>query len=68
MNTECSQKEFNFQGLKRRRFEAAFNGWGITADTGGLLLREVKIKCWIILNFAECFKDYRDKNTIEYTV
>ena len=68
MNTECTQKEFKFQGLKRRRVEAAFNGGSITTDAGGLLLREVEAKCGIIRKFAECFKDYRDKDIIEHTV
>ena len=45
--TQCTQKEFEFQGLKQgnskrdKRVIGAFNGGTITSDAGGLLLKEV---------------------------
>ena len=67
MNTECKQKELEFQDLKRRRVVANFDGGDITSDAGGLLLREVEEKYGIIKQFSGCFKDYRDEELIEHT-
>ncbi|MFC2172385.1 IS1380 family transposase [Acidobacteriota bacterium] len=68
MNTQCTQKKFEFQGLERRRVEADFSGGSITSDGGGLLLREVEARCGILRRFAECFADHRDEDAIEHTV
>jgi hypothetical protein len=57
-----------FQGLKNRAVEAAFDGGRITSDGGALLLREVEGGCGIIGQFAACFEDYRDAGWIEHTV
>lgn len=68
MNTECNQKEFEFQGLNRRKVKADFAGGTITSDGGGLLLREVEARFGIIRQFADCFTDHRDKDLIEHSV
>jgi hypothetical protein len=68
MKTECSQQTFEFQGLKSRRVQAAFDGGPITSDGGGLLLREVEARCQIVAQFARCFRDCRDRDLIEHTV
>ena len=39
--TDCTQSEFDFPAVKRRRVQASFDGGAITSDGGALLLREV---------------------------
>ena len=59
--TQCTQKEFEFQGLKQgnskrdKRVVGAFNGGTITSDAGGLLLKEVEAKTGILQQFTKCF-------------
>lgn len=67
MNTECTQRTFDFQGLGSRIVTARFDGGTITSDAGGLLLREIEAKTGIIREFAECFDDFRDPDLIEFT-
>ena len=47
---------------------AQFDGGDITSDAGGLLLREVEQRTGIIRQFAACFTDHRDPESIERTV
>ncbi len=68
MQTQCSQKSFPFHPLRKREVEARFDGGAITADAGGLLLREVEKRTRIIARFASCFRDYRRAEQIEHTV
>jgi hypothetical protein len=57
-----------FQGLSGREVVGRFDGGLITSDGGGLLLREVERVTKIIAQFAGCFRDYRDAESIEHTV
>jgi hypothetical protein len=66
--TDCSQKEFEFQGLKNRKVVGSFNGGTITSDAGSLLLREVEVRTGILERFSGCFKDHRHPGLIEHTV
>lgn len=66
--TDCNQKEFEFQELKKQKVVGIFNGGTITSDGGSLLLREVETKVGILEKFSGCFKDYRNKELIEHTV
>ena len=68
MVTECSGKEFVFQGLGNRLVTARFDGGAITSDAGGLLLREVETKTGLLRRLAACFTDYRDPDLVEHTV
>jgi hypothetical protein len=68
MGTECNGKRMEFQGLFGREVVGRFDGGLITSDGGGLLLREVERATGIIGRFAECFRDYRDSESIEHTV
>jgi len=66
--TECNGEQLQFQGLGHRKVVAAFDGGNVTSDAGGLLLREVARGSRIIDRFAECFRDHRDPELIEFSV
>ena len=66
--TECSQTEFEFQGLFSREVIGRFDGGQITSDGGSLLLREVERRTGILRRFAGCFTDYRAVDRIEHSV
>ncbi|HVH72977.1 MAG TPA: IS1380 family transposase [Candidatus Dormibacteraeota bacterium] len=66
--TECTQIEFEFQGLGRRRVVGQFDGGRVTSDGGVVLLREFEGQRRIVQRFAECFVDYRDPRYLEHTV
>ena len=66
--TDCNFEQVEFQGLGHRKVVAAFDGGDVTSDAGGLLLREVVRGSRIIDRFAECFKDHRDPDLIDYSV
>ena len=69
MMTECNEQKMLFQGHGKRRVEGAFDGGKISTDGGAVLLRELEMKEGIVGEFAEqCFEDYRDPRTIEFTV
>ena len=55
MNTECTPTQMEFQGLGRRKVEAAFDGGHLSSDGGALLLRELDGHFTIIERFANCF-------------
>ena len=66
--TECTQRQFEFQGLGRRRVVADFRGGEISSDGGGLLLQEVeRLRGWL-RDLAACFEDHRHPGLIEHTV
>jgi Transposase DDE domain group 1 len=66
--TECKPEQLEFEGIGRREIVAGFSGGDITSDGGGLLLREVELRIGIIGQFAGCFTDYRDSDSIEHPV
>ncbi len=66
--TECKPEQLEFEGIGRRDIVAQFDGGDITSDGGGLLLREVELRTGIIRQFAACFTDYREPESIEHPV
>jgi hypothetical protein len=68
MTTECTPKQLEFQGFGRRQVVGRFDGGSISSDGGGLLLREVDRRAWILPRFAECFVDHRRPELIEHSV
>lgn len=68
MKTECTPTQLEFQGLGRRKVQAAFDGGHITSDGGALLLREVDARFGITERLATCFGDHRDADRIEHSV
>jgi hypothetical protein len=68
MNTECSQRSFEFQPLGARQVVAYFSGGTITSDAGALLLGEVEARTGLLAKFARCFDDYRREDKLEHSV
>lgn len=68
MKTECTSVQLEFQGLGRRRVQAAFDGGHISSDGGAALLREVDVRLGITRRLAACFTDYRDAELVEHTL
>lgn len=68
MITECTPVQMEFQGLGRRRVEAAFDGGHLSSDGGSLLLRELDAHFTIIERLAACFTDHRNAELIEHSV
>ena len=68
MKIECSAKSLEFHPLGGRKIVARFNGGTISSDAGGLLLRSVEKATGILRQFAHCFTDHRDPESIEHSV
>jgi hypothetical protein len=67
MRTECYQESFGFQTLGRREIVGRFDGGAISSDGGGLLLREADRRLRLLERFADCFRDYRNPEAVEFT-
>jgi hypothetical protein len=59
MQTECRTDQLEFEGLKRRRVVAAFDGGAMTSDGGALLLRHTDRTLGLFSRVAACFTDHR---------
>ena len=68
MRTECTPEQFEFHALGRREVVGRFDGGRLTSDGGGLLLREVDQRLGLLPRLAECFRDYRNPNSVEHSV
>jgi hypothetical protein len=66
MQTDCTAVQLEFQGLGRRRVEAAFDAGHVTSDAGSLLLREVALATKMMERVAGCFRDARDPSRVEH--
>jgi hypothetical protein len=68
VQTECKERQLEFQGFGRRQVVASFDGGRISSDGGLLLLREVASRSGLLARFGQCFTDCRDARYIEHTV
>ena len=68
MSTECTPIQMDFQGLVRRKVEAAFDGGHLSSEGGSLLLREADSRLGIVDRLAACFTDYRNQDAVEHRV
>jgi len=68
MQTDCTPVQLEFQGLGRRRVEAAFDAGHVTSDAGGLLLREAAGATRMMERIASCFDDARDPGRVEHGI
>jgi len=64
----CKQEVFDFQGLGRRKVQAAFDGGHLSGDGGAVLLREVESRHRIVARLGACFEDRRDPRYVEHSV
>ena len=65
--TECSEREWLFEGAGRRQIVARFDGGRISSDGGSVLLAEVERRTRIVERFASCFRDHRGPHRIEHS-
>ncbi len=68
MKTECTQIQYSFKHLAKRRVEADFSGGTLTSDAGGLLLGKIEERFGILRQFADCFTDDRTPGFTEHSV
>lgn len=68
MTTECTQIQMDFQGLGRRKVEAAFDGGHLSSEGGSLLLRESDSRLKMVDRLAACFTDHRNQDAVEHRV
>jgi len=68
MQTQCSARQFEFEGIGRRAVVAAFDGGAVSSDAGALLLSKTARAIGLIERFAACFEDRRDPDLIEHSV
>ena len=68
MTTESTRTKLMFQGLDGREVVGRFVGGEITADAGGVLLREVEHRTRIRGRLSYCFTDHRDPDRVEHPV
>jgi len=68
VETECSERSFEFQPLGSRDVVARFDAGRVTSDAGGILLREIEARFGFVEKFAKCFTDHRDPARIEHSV
>ena len=68
MPTECSAEQFDFGRVEGRIVKAAFDAGLVTSDAGALLLGASDRAIDLVGRFADCFRDHRRQDLIEYTV
>jgi hypothetical protein len=68
MQTECTTKLFEFDGVDRRAVVAGFDDGDITSNAGGLLLGPVDRGLGLVHRFADCFRDPRNPSYVEHQV
>lgn len=66
--TECIGNRIRCQEHGSRNVEVDFEAGVISSDAGGLLLREVEHRFGFIEQFATCFTDHRNPDSIEHSV
>lgn len=68
MKTDCSETDFEFQGVGHRKVVARFDAEHISSDGGLPLVREVDKRLGLLAALASCFEDYRRQDLIEHSV
>jgi hypothetical protein len=68
MHIQCADNQLHFQGLGNRKIVASFDGGTLTSDAGGVLLREVDLRCSVLDRLAACFVDRRASGYAEHPV
>jgi len=66
VQTQCTQRSFEFHQVGGRKIVARFDGGRVTSDGGAILLREIEERFGFVRKFAACFTDFRDPERIEH--
>lgn len=66
--TDCRSEQLEFEGVRGRRVQGAFDAGRTSTDGGLLLLREVEQRRHVVRRFAGCFTDHRDPDLSEHSV
>ena len=66
MQTECSARQYEFEGFDGRQVVADFAGGDMTSNAGALLLGTVDGGLGLIRRFAACFSDRRNLRYVEH--
>ena len=64
--TECTQDSFEFEAYFSRRVTAKFDAGMLSADGGGLLLRQTEKRIGLLKRLAGCFTDCRRADRVEH--
>lgn len=67
MQTQCTTELFEFEAVRGRAVQAAFDGGHVTSDAGALLVSRLDRAVGLIERFSKCFEDKRDLDLIEHT-
>ena len=68
MNTECTPKQLELQGLGKRKITITNDADVATSDGGLVLLHQIEKRYGIIRRLSSCFQDRRNPGRIEHTV
>ena len=68
MQTQCTSRHLEFEGLGRREVVANFDGGRMTSDGGAALLREADLLYRVSERLAACFVDHRSPERIEHSL
>ena len=68
METQCTQFQMEFKGLRHHKVQAALDGSHISTDGGALLLREIDARLGLTERFSGCFTDHRQHDAIEHSL
>lgn len=66
VKAECNTRQLLFQEHGKRQVVAAFEGGSISAEAGGLLLRDVGKRFGILRSFEVALTDFRDPEPDEF--
>jgi Transposase DDE domain group 1 len=68
IKTDCIPEQFKFKPVLSCPVVVNFNSEAVTSDARLTLIAELDRKRKITSRLAQCFKDYRDVNRIDYSV
>lgn len=66
--TDCTEKQIEFEPVKRRRVDVNFDGGDVSSDGGLLLLRKLERRLGLLDAVARALADPRDPERIKHTL
>jgi hypothetical protein len=68
VQTDCTPKQLEFEGVSGRRLVASFDAEHISSDGGLVLLHRVDRRFGLLKKFAACFRDHRNPELVVHPV